>query len=291
MKERDQNARSAFGQYLQQKRLSEHISLADVSKKTRIRIQTLLAIEKEEHHKLPADTYVKGLLRSFARVVGADEAQVVRRYEQSKKEISAAAQFESRLKKYVAGSWLKLVFSLGLLFMLVAVSIYLMSWLGSETGTVPSPAGEGGESAINPPLPEQCKAVAGTKKPSASENGDNPETLTSIATHPVRAENADIASAVKNKKRLDIQSTAPRADGAMGYLLSVHVISDTWLKVIADDQEAVKYQLKTGDRLDLTAFTRFNILIGNARGVRLFVNDRPLPVSGKNGQIVNIDIP
>jgi cytoskeletal protein RodZ len=290
MKKRNQNAKSAFGRYLQRKRLSERISLADVSKKTRIRIQTLLAIEKEEHHKLPADTYVKGLLRNFARAVEADEEQAVQRYEQSRKEISAEAQFESRLKKYDAGSWLKLIISLGLMLLLVTVSIYLMTWLGSEAGTEPSLHRRGEEVAINSSIPERCPAIARTDKPSVDGNGDNPGALTSIATHPIREEHANNTFG-EDKIQLDTKSTSPRADGEMGYLLSIHVITDTWLKVIADDQEAVKYQLKAGDRLDLTAFTRFNILIGNARGVRLFVNDRPFPVIGKSGQIVNINIP
>ena len=76
-----------------------------------------------------------------------------------------------------------------------------------------------------------------------------------------------------------------------GYSLSIHAVKNTWLKVIADEREVVKYHLKMGDRLDLTAVSRFNILIGNAEGVQLTLNDRPFPVSGKSGQIVNIEIP
>ena len=88
----------------------------------------------------------------------------------------------------------------------------------------------------------------------------------------------------------DKNNTTPRLN-TDGYLLSIHAVKNTWLKVIADDQEVVKYRLKMGDRLDLTAVSRFNILIGNAEGVQLTLNDRPFPVSGKSGQIVNIEIP
>jgi len=89
----------------------------------------------------------------------------------------------------------------------------------------------------------------------------------------------------------DDKNNANRRLNTDGYLLSIHAVKNTWLKVIVDDQEMVKYRLKMGDRLDLTAVLRFNILIGNAEGVQLTLNDRPFPVSGKSGQIVNIEIP
>ena len=95
----------------------------------------------------------------------------------------------------------------------------------------------------------------------------------------------------KNTTLADDKNNANHRLNTDGYLLSIHAVKNTWLKVIADDQEVVKYRLKMGDRLDLTAVSRFNILIGNAEGVQLTLNDRPFPVSGKSGQIVNIEIP
>jgi cytoskeletal protein RodZ len=287
MKEKNQNVKSAFGRYLQRKRLAERISLVEVSKKTRIRTQTLLAIEKVEHEKLPAETYVKGLLRSFARAVGADGEHAVRRYEQSRREMRAAAQFEAGLGKSGAGSWVKLIYTFGLLLAIVVASIYLMRWIDGSRGTEPALPYREDKAASGPPVPEHRSTTTG--KPSVSEKNNPSGIQVQTAGHPVGGVHGNTEPG-KEKKQLDSVNTTQPA-GATGYLLSIHVVVDTWLKVIADDQEAVKYQLKKGDRLDLTAARRFNILIGNARGVRLFVNDRPLPVSGKSGQIVNIDIP
>ena len=52
----------SFGHYLQSIRLEKGISLDEVSKETRIRLENLLLIEKEDHENLPAQTFVKGFL-------------------------------------------------------------------------------------------------------------------------------------------------------------------------------------------------------------------------------------
>jgi len=282
MKPTQQNAPSAFGRYLQRKRLARGISLADVSEQTRIRIQTLLAIEKEEHHKLPAEIYVKGLLRNYARAVGASEEKVTRRYEQSRKEIGTSGIGRIRSS---TGRWFKLVSGTGVLLLVAAVSIYLMLRF---SGGPPVFSGKEPETTANKPAPEGCPVDGKNIKVAGSgRRFRSSKTATSDA-----GGKAPPNATLHASGREPVETRAKKPRSAAGeYLLSIRAVSDTWLKVIADDQAAVKYQLKKGDRMDLTAFNHFNILIGNARGVRLFVNDHALPVSGKAGQIVNINIP
>jgi cytoskeleton protein RodZ len=62
-------------------RLEKKISLEQVSQQTRIGLGNLLLIEQEDHERLPAEVYVKGFLRAYAKSVGADGDEVIRRYE------------------------------------------------------------------------------------------------------------------------------------------------------------------------------------------------------------------
>jgi len=126
----DQRTRISFGRFLQKTRLEKRIRLTDVSQQTRIRTQILLAIEKEEHDNLPAETYVKGLLTAFAKAVGADTNEVLRCYEQDRQAFNEMARFQSGFTKSTPGDWLKLGCVLGLLLMLAAFSIYLMTFVG-----------------------------------------------------------------------------------------------------------------------------------------------------------------
>ncbi|MEJ2038519.1 MAG: DUF4115 domain-containing protein, partial [Desulfosarcinaceae bacterium] len=73
--------------------------------------------------------------------------------------------------------------------------------------------------------------------------------------------------------------------------LEIKAVEPTWLKIITDDQTPKEYNLDAGDSLDLEAKTRFSLLIGNAAGVQLTLNGKPVPVPGKSGQVVTLQLP
>ncbi len=272
----DPYTRTSFGRFLQKTRIEKGIHLEDVAGKTRIRTQILSAIEKEEHDILPAESFVKGMLKAFARAVGADPVEVLRLYQQDRSAYNDLARQQSRLDKSIRVGWLKLICALGLLVVLATISVYAMTLISRKMNA--NTASEKESRALSnlqtgeTPKDDAKKAGATNKKTenSATVNGSpNPKTGAS------------------DKQSTDAAPTI-RMDG---YLLSIHAIKNTWIKVIADDQAAVKYRLKMGDRLDLTAASRFNMLIGDADGVRLMLNDQRVPIAGKSGQIVNIEIP
>ena len=59
-----------IGEVLKEERTSHHISLEQLAKKTRIRQEYLAALEQNEFDKLPAATFVKGYIKTYARVFG-----------------------------------------------------------------------------------------------------------------------------------------------------------------------------------------------------------------------------
>jgi hypothetical protein len=74
-------------------------------------------------------------------------------------------------------------------------------------------------------------------------------------------------------------------------LLRVNTIEETWLKIIIDDLISKEYSLYPGDRIELEAGSGYNLLIGNAGGVELYLNDQPVTVPGKSGEVVNLELP
>lgn len=73
--------------------------------------------------------------------------------------------------------------------------------------------------------------------------------------------------------------------------LAVSALEKTWLKIIIDDQAPQEYLLEPGDHLELESSAKFNILIGNAAGIKLMFNDKPVKVYGKKGQVVTMQLP
>jgi len=118
----------SFGRYLQSIRMEKKISLGKVSAETRIAVQTLKLIEKEDLEALPAEVFVRGFLRAFARAVGADAGEAVRLYD-------ARLKLEIKLSgagRLAAGSalrhWRNLVLSVIAWLGVIVLTLYGFSY-------------------------------------------------------------------------------------------------------------------------------------------------------------------
>lgn len=244
----------SFGYYLKAIRVEKGISLDEVSEKTRIRIDYLLLIEKEDHDRLPSEAFVKGFLRAYAEAVGIDEVEAVRRYISSLNAYQANERSEADFAKLATRFWPNLLMSLGAMICIIALSIFAMSVFHSPLQT---------DSQVN--------INAGEANNKTGKGVDK------------------IAPKVDNVSELESDLAVKQSKKSL--LLSIITIETTWIKVIIDGRMPKEYSLKPGDRFELEASAGFNLLIGNATGVQLVLNDKPIEVLGKRGQVVNIQLP
>jgi hypothetical protein len=73
-------SRDRFCEYLRGQRERASLSIEDIARVTKIPERSLRQIEAGQFEDLPADVFVRGFLRSYARVVGLNADDVVRRY-------------------------------------------------------------------------------------------------------------------------------------------------------------------------------------------------------------------
>ncbi len=191
--------------------------------------------------------FVKGFLRAYAKAIGADGSEAVRRYESRLKVVQNLDSSYLDSVSRPAGSWYKLSLVTGLFLALILITVfgygYIEHYLSGHVSVEKKSVDE---------------IVPATNTPAS------PESV-------VRSESKDSDS---NK-----------------YVLNVAVHEDTWIKIIIDNGSSKSYELKVGDQLELTATSNFSLLIGNAAGVKITLNDKFIPVSGKSGQVVNLDLP
>ena len=74
-------------------------------------------------------------------------------------------------------------------------------------------------------------------------------------------------------------------------MLYITAVDDTWIKVIIDNKDSKEYNLNSGENLELEASAGFNLLIGNAGGLELEFNGKPVKIEGKAGEVVNVQLP
>ena len=241
----------SFGRYLQDIRLSKGISLEAVAEETRIRIDNLLLVEGENHDKLPNEVFVKGFIRAFAKAIGADEDEVVRRYQLRLKVVQKLAKSEADLKMPAGKFWRRLLFCIGALLCLIILSVLAVSVLkkrSSSTGLLKTNI-------------EQPEDIENEGKATFEPQYDTEPAIVQINNKPEKL------------------------------ILKITAIEETWMKIIIDDQKPNEYYLKPGDQVELEATLGYNLFIGNAGGVRVLLNSESIDVQGKSGQVVNLKIP
>lgn len=65
----------------------------------------------------------------------------------------------------------------------------------------------------------------------------------------------------------------------------------TWISVIIDGREKKEFMLKPGELIVLSAAQRFDLLIGNAGGIKIFLNGKDLHFSGESGEVKRLSLP
>lgn len=73
-----------LGEKLIKLRSQYRMSLVDISKATRIQVKYLEALESGDHRDLPAEVYVRGFLRSYARYLGLEDDAFIKLYDKEK---------------------------------------------------------------------------------------------------------------------------------------------------------------------------------------------------------------
>ena len=69
-----------FGSYLKSERELRGVTLEELHAKTRIPMHYLRALEKNLFDELPEEVFIRGYIRSFAKVIGANEDEVLSAY-------------------------------------------------------------------------------------------------------------------------------------------------------------------------------------------------------------------
>jgi cytoskeleton protein RodZ len=83
-----------IGDSLREARMREHLDIADVEARTKIRAKYLRALENEEFGMLPGPTFVKTFLRTYAEALGLDPQALVEEYRSTYESREEAEQMQ-----------------------------------------------------------------------------------------------------------------------------------------------------------------------------------------------------
>ncbi|CAB5085829.1 hypothetical protein D3OALGA1CA_577 [Olavius algarvensis associated proteobacterium Delta 3] len=268
----------SFGRYLRSVRSEKGISLEQVSWETQIGVDTLQQIESEDIAGLPAEVFVKGFIRAYAKVVGADGDRAVQSYAGSLGVHQRSARSEADLNLYSKRFWPHLLMSMGLIVGLMALSIFAMSLFRDPSMKKPAA-----------PETQTAETAIGESTPASDTQASEPESMQSpVEPSPAPGPSEAVTPPLAEAMAAPVPEPA---EASQPYLLNIRANEETWLKVIVDDNAPSEYILGPGDRLALRAVQGYSLLIGNAGGVEMDLNGEPVSLRGKSGQVRTIELP
>lgn len=284
----------SFGEKLQREREMRGVTLEEIAEATKIGTRSLRALEHNEFDKLPGGIFNKGFVRAYAKYLGLDEEQAVADY------LTASGQAEAPATGPLpeVPPTVKLPAQRRRPWLLLALGVLLLAagWLGwrayfqtrgarAEESAAAS-AGSAVESKATPAaaVPAGSEtSTAGTPTDTASPSaGTQPSPA--AASAPTPAASQPTPSPAASAAAAQPAAAPAEAASAPGFTLDIRAKRDCWIAVMVDGKSQGNHLMKAGSQESLHAKREIVMTVGNAGGLDLVLNGKPLPPQGAEGQ-------
>jgi cytoskeleton protein RodZ len=288
----------APGRLLARLRTERKLAVSDVAQRLKYAVRQIEALEAEEFSKLPGTTFVRGMIRGYAKLLEIDPEPMLRSLEQ--RQIPGTATVDLRAKRvpFPDGTQRRgtRVYAAMSLLVLAAVGGILYEWHSGGLPALQLPARtEVAQVTSAPPEPavEPIKRVeAVPEKPAASVH-EIPKAATrlspaaaapkAVAEGPKPAEAAKPAMTPPQAAPVAQKSIAPSpvvkdAKSLPGQgRIFMEFTDDAWVEIADSEGKMLMAQLNHGgSRRVVSGHPPFSLVIGNAAAVRVVYNDRPV---------------
>jgi cytoskeleton protein RodZ len=245
------------GRLLAQLRAERKLSIADVAQRLKYGVRQIEALEAEEFDKLPGATFVRGMVRGYAKLLETDPEPVLGALDQRyipgevdldlrDKGIPFARTGKRGTRTYLALSVLALVVVAGVLYEWRAGAF---PWARFESSTPPPQA----QSKAPPVIPPAAPPA------------------------PIEVAAAPPASVVETPAA-QVQRPSGGGGGVVGEArIRLEFDRESWVEIRDRDGKALMSQLNAaGSRRVVRGRPPLSLVIGNGAAVRLTYNDKPV---------------
>lgn len=296
------------GQVLREERKKQNISLKEISRKLKINLKYLSAIEDDDYALLPAELFAKSYLRTYADMLGLDSDEIINLYEarnisDENQEVPSRSgeEYFQKLKNYISS---RLSHKPTLVIIAVAVVVVLISLMISsreqtpEIKTVPDTEMTGVTEGINNNInrdstDDAADKIVETETESIAERPQKPEAKEAkdeetIVEQTVSRE-PDITAQTEEHVAKKTATVEKKIAGPMSLVISATEL--TWVSVSIDGAKAEEKVLRSGQSVTVSGRHSFAIKVGNAGGTRMVLDGRDLGALGPSGTVVDIVLP
>lgn len=314
---------SELSEYLKSERLRQGMTLESISQQTRVSVNALQALEAGEFGRIGAPLLIRSFVSSYCSTLSIDPGPLLEKYSA---EIQARNWQEEGIQRYgtLSKSFEKKkgtrIFAILILGMALVGALYGGVWISNRQDklSVSQSINNDGypqqelpsdlsERAVPPKIPEteerasvpsQPEYPLGVKKeepktqpPSVSPSpasSSKPEEVASAefaAPKPSAADRPVVEGTAEEKPEM------PPREVGQKHRLTFEANQETWVQVKADAGKPQSVLLKPGDTREWEASEKVSLVIGNAGGVQLKWDGKPVAIPGKSGSVVRFRLP
>lgn len=275
---------TTVGETLRRERLKRQLELEEISRELKISARMLEAIEEEKFDRLPGGVFSKSFIRQYARILGLDEDEIAGQAQRMMEPSTPALPslqapappveappihvprveaWENYGEKRTWGSWMPAA-GMVIVAMLACSGVY--GWWQRSKRVAPAPE----------PLPAVTQSAPAVEPPTTVPQSqpepavEPPPAAAPAAETPAPAPTATVAQ----------QSSNP--DAAVRVALTAE--EPVWISARADGKYLFSGTLEPNQTRTVEANDTLLIRLGNAGGLTVTLNGKPVGTLGSKGQ-------
>ncbi|MBZ5532681.1 MAG: DUF4115 domain-containing protein [Acidobacteriia bacterium] len=297
----------SFGDRLRREREMRGITLDEIAESTKISRKNLESLEKEDFDSLPGGIFNKGFVRAYARYLGIDEEQAVADYAANSHEAPPPEdqfpleiheqpdrKLNPRVPRWPLIGAVAAIIVIGIGYTLWAKKSHQRETTGTVSAAEPASATTGGPS-------KGGSSKGSYKAPSTTSQPSEPAALSSASAAPV-ADNVPVPTPAPVKQNpvremaaavVPAKTAEPSASPAARvkpqppertFFIVIKAKEDAWISVVADGRQVAHGTLRADKQKFVKAGRKIIVTTGNAGGLELSYNGKPLGVIGNESE-------
>jgi cytoskeleton protein RodZ len=319
---------TAIGETLRRERVRRNLELQQISRELKISVRFLDALEREAFDELPGAIFVKSFVRQYARLLGLDEDDLAAEAQRIMEPVveepppkphSMAPAEKVRVPPMRAWRsvgdagrfrWESILPALGLVVAAVLVCSGVYTWWQRERRAAPvSPARITASTRPAPPPSAAAAVPAAAATPASPHASVSPPPAPSGASterpRPAPTDTgegqtaeppANAAPAAEARPATEFQAAEQPSEGATvpavegPVRVQVIALETSWVRARSDGKYVFSATLDPNQTRTVEAAQSVELLLGNAGGVSVLLNGKPIGALGPKGQVRTVQL-
>jgi cytoskeletal protein RodZ len=276
---------NSVGSILRSARERQGRGVAEIADELCLTQQYLRAIEEDDVKNLPGIFFYKNFVRQYAAIVGVKESEI----RQGVEALTAAAgepalpgalaqppvrpmdPIVADANRYFASTRLGLSVG-GLVAVLMACSAFYAWWIRPKEVAAAKPRPQ---AAVVQQVVQQSVQPA---SPTIIQPASQPAPVAVASQNPPAAQNATVQVTAETQTQTTI-------DGINHVVLNLAATEKTWLSITSEGKRIFSGFLEPSQTKILTGLDAARMTVGNAGGINVLLNGKPIGPIGKSGQV------